>query len=99
MRTRSASQKIAEQLVDTWGWPSSGALDLVDTIATALNQAWAEAIEAAAQVCDAKSGWRDWLDRNGGPWQAADVGAPTEAGAAADWLGAAIRALSPRTEG
>jgi hypothetical protein len=46
--------------------------------------------EACAKVCDDMSGWRDWAALK----HPSFPGAPCEAGAAADYLAAAIRAMN-----
>jgi hypothetical protein len=48
-----------------------------------------ETIEECAKVCDDMSGWRDWAALKHPNF----TGAPCEAGAAADYLAAAIRAM------
>jgi hypothetical protein len=49
-----------------------------------------KAIEECAKVCDNMSGWRDWAALK----HPSFPGAPCEAGAAADYLAAAIRAMN-----
>jgi hypothetical protein len=48
--------------------------------------------EACAKVCDDMSGWRDWAALK----HPSFPGAPCEAGAAADYLAAAIRAMNEK---
>ena len=47
--------------------------------------------ERCAKICDDMSGWRDWAELKHPNFP----GAPCEAGAAADWLAAAIRSTAP----
>ena len=64
---------------------------LADAIAQAIADAREQEREACAKVCDDMSGWRDWAELNHENFP----GAPCEAGAAADWLAAAIRSRQP----
>ena len=92
-----------EYEVDGGGCDSGDPLDFTESevrqVITKLTDKCDEATlaenEACAQVCDDMSGWRDWANLKHENFP----GAPCEAGAAADWLAAAIRARKEADRG